>query len=107
VPSYAAAPAGPRWYSRRISIWLAGVTLLIGCVLGGCLVGVAAFVTHIGDRGPHLSRDDGRRFDGPGMRNRPDDGGGFRPGPGRDGRGPGVPPTAVPSAPVPVPSTSS
>jgi hypothetical protein len=67
-PGFAPAPGTRgRWYSRRTPLLVTGAALLLGCLLGGAVVGVGALIAdgHGGDdRGSHSSRED--RSDGRG-----------------------------------------
>jgi hypothetical protein len=100
-PGYGPGPAGygppPPW-RRRGKRWIPAILigvvgLLLGCVIGGTVVGVAA---HIANRHGGISRDDGPGFNRNGRKMGP--GGGF------NNRQPDRP--VAPVNPVPSPSTS-
>ncbi|WP_250009875.1 hypothetical protein [Actinoplanes sp. M2I2] len=52
----APAPVRSRWYGRRTPLLIAGAALVLGCLLGGSGVGLAASV--IDDHGNHNSHDE-------------------------------------------------
>jgi hypothetical protein len=61
APAVAKAP----WYGRRVPLLISGAALILGCLLGGGIVAIAAFAVggdHGDDRGSHNSRDE--RADG-------------------------------------------
>ena len=106
----APVPVKSRWYGRRGPLLIAGAALILGCLLGGSAVGIAALVDD--NQGSHNSQDE--RADSRGD----DNGGGnsrhqrSRNGDGRtdDGRAtpaPSTPASSAPATSAPTPSAST
>jgi hypothetical protein len=103
------ADAGGRWYSRRTPLLVAGAALLVGCLLGGTVVGAGALIAggHRGDdRGGYSKRDDRGGYSkhddrgGYGKRDERFNGRGMEGGRHKGNRGNGDPGTPAPSAPA-------
>jgi hypothetical protein len=60
APAPAAAAKSP-WYGRRVPLLISGAALILGCLLGGGVVAIAAFAVdgnHGDDRGSYHSHDE-------------------------------------------------
>lgn len=115
-PPFAATP-GPgwsRWGRRRVPLAVAGVALLLGCLLGAGVTAAGALASAVWDRhgghgghgGPHGPGPRDGRDRGPGWRHggpRSQDGPGNRPGPVAPPgpAAPQAPPTAAPPTALP------
>jgi hypothetical protein len=106
----APAPVRSRWYGRRTPLLIAGAALILGCLLGGSAVGLAALVVdNHGSHNSHDERGDGRG-DGNGggnsrhQRNRNGDG---RTDDGQATPAPSTPANSAPATIVPTPSAST
>ena len=106
-PATAAAPVPSRapWYGRRMPLLVSGVALILGCLLGGGVVAIAAFTVD-GDRGSHSNRDERADGRGNGGNNRHEEN---RNGGGRnnDDQPSPMPSTSASSAPASTPTPSA
>jgi hypothetical protein len=104
-PATAAAPmpAKTPWYGRRVPLLVSGAALILGCLLGGGVVAIAAFAVE-DDRGGHSNRDEraDRRGNGGNSRHEQNRDGGRN----NDQPGP-APSTSASSAPASTPTPSA
>jgi hypothetical protein len=114
APPATAAAADPvlakaPWYGRRVPLLVSGAALILGCLLGGGVVAIAAFAVdgdHGDDRGSHSNRDeraDGRGNGGDNRHEQNRDGGGRN----NDDQPNPAPSTSAGSAPASTPTPSA
>jgi hypothetical protein len=106
-PATAAAPVPAKapWYGRRMPLLVSGAALILGCLLGGGVVAIAAFAVD-GDHGGHSNRDERADGRGNGGNNRHEQN---RNGGGRsdDDQPSPAPSTSASSAPASTPTPSA
>jgi hypothetical protein len=105
----APVPAKAPWYGRRVPLLVSGAALILGCLLGGGVVAIAAFAVdgdRGDDRGNHSNRDERADDRGNGGNNRhePNRNGGGR---NNDDQSNPAPSTSASSAPASTPTPSA